>query len=115
MRHIIFWAVLASIALSLVFIFFPFNPEPSENWDCDDNTLYLYQDFTTKGFEVQPIVGNLELTEESLDECNHVWICVKIGGQWIAYDWNGPCFDEQHYEGYNITYEQLYETATRDL
>ncbi|MFC2062414.1 hypothetical protein ACFLS8_00470 [Chloroflexota bacterium] len=115
MRHIIFWAIVATIVISIVAIFWPFNPLPSENWDCDDNTLYLYQDFTNKGFEVQAVAGNLELSGESFEECNHVWLLVKIAGQWIAYDWNGPCSDVQHYERYNITYEQLYQTSLDDL
>lgn len=36
------------------------------------------------------------------------------GSFWLAYDWGEPCFDEQHYEGCPITYEELLQAVEYD-
>jgi len=75
----------------------------------------MYHHFQSLGFEVKPIVGNLELENESLRECNHVWLWVKVGDGYQAYDWGKPCFDEQHYYGYFVSYETLIKAIGADL
>lgn len=110
-----FWAV---IIVLIIFVALPYLlpdvPEPSQNFDCDDSTLYMYSHFTDKGHQVQAIAGNLDISGESFEETDHVWLLVKFGDIWVPYDWGLPRFDEQHYEGYNISYELLCKIAEAD-
>jgi len=82
-------------------------PEPSATFDCDDSALYMYNYFTSLGYEVTLIKGNLDLTNETLLQADHFWVWVKIKDRAVAYDWGKPYYDEQHYEGYPISYEFL--------
>jgi len=110
---VVIGAVIAVIIAAQV-IFLPDAPQPSPTYDCDDNTLYLYHHFHNLGFEVKPIVGNLSMTNETFKQSNHVWILVKIGDEYIPYDWGGPYIDKQHYEGYFISYKLLLKAVERD-
>lgn len=102
------------IFLLFNFVFFPDVPEGPQ-FDCDDKTLYMYHHFKRLGFEVKPIAGNLELENEKYEDCNHVWLLVKMGETWTAYDWGEPQFDDQHYFGHLITYEILIEAVKADI
>lgn len=111
MKGIIDFAFWAIVICLLIFVAIPYLlpdvPEPSQTFDCDDSTLYMYGHFTARGHRVQAIAGNLDMTGESLEKSNHVWLLVEFGDTWIPYDWGYPCFDDQHYEGYKISYERL--------
>ena len=95
-------------------------PQPSEDFDCDDATLYMYDYFSAQGIQVNAYYGNLNMTGErwTKQETNHVWLLVNYDGQnnnnWVAYDWGYPYLDEQHYEGYRISYEELCELVEYD-
>lgn len=90
-------------------------PEPSETFDCDDSTLYMMQYFSDKGNDVYPVMGNLEMEYERPQDCNHAWLMVKLLGAWIAYDWGSPQTDNQHYEYYQLTKEQLVKAVQADF
>lgn len=111
----VFWATVICLVayLGIQYIFVDV-PGPSPTFDCDDSTLYMYNHFTELGCEVQVIAGNLDMTGESFEETDHVWLLVRVGDGWQAYDWGYPCFDDQHYEGYAVSYEQLLEVSRRD-
>ena len=86
----------------------PDMPAASEDFDCDDSALFMYDYFTAKGYECVIVTGNLELEKETFFECNHMWVIVICPNEAsIAYDWGSPCYDRQHFEGFIITYEQL--------
>jgi len=95
-------------------VVFPCVQEPSATYDCDDETLDMYRHFQTLGIDSVPIVGNLEMDGEKYAEADHVWLLVKTGGKYIAYDWGTPRFDRQHYEGYTITPDYLVYAAEQD-
>lgn len=93
---------------------FPVVAEPSETYDCDDETLDMYRHFQNIGIEAVPVVGNLEMTGETYTQSNHVWLLVPSGDRLIAYDWGTPRFDKQHYEGYKITLDYLLYVVAQD-
>jgi hypothetical protein len=95
-------------------VLFPAVGEPSETYDCDDETLDMYRQFTSRGLEAIPVVGNLEMTGEKFTQSNHVWLLVRSGEKLIAYDWGTPRFDTQHYEGYKITLDYLLYAVQQD-
>jgi hypothetical protein len=94
--------------------FYPHVNEPSATYDCDDDTLDMYQYFERLGFDCMPVVGNLDMSGESYMESNHVWLLVNTGGKLIAYDWGKPRYDKQHYEGYKITLDYLIYAVWQD-
>jgi len=95
-------------------VIFPHVREPSPSYDCDDATLDMYRQFQSAGIEATPIVGNLDLENESYEQSNHVWLLVKSGDKEIAYDWGTPRFDRQHYEGYTISLDCLLAAVQAD-
>jgi hypothetical protein len=92
----------------------PLVSAPSANYDCDDETLDMYRYFTSLGLTCIPVVGNLDISGESYSQSNHVWLVVKSGGKFTAYDWGQPRYDKQHYEGYKITYDYLLYAVRQD-
>jgi hypothetical protein len=82
-------------------------PEPAAAFDCDDSTLYMYRHFTGLGYESIPVIGNLDITGETITEVNHAWLMVKINDHYLAYDWGEPQYDKQHYEYYPIDHYDL--------
>jgi hypothetical protein len=92
----------------------PLVDAPSATYDCDDETLDMYQYYQGLGFKCFPVVGNLDIRGESYAQSNHVWLVVIAGGKLIAYDWGQPCYDKQHYEGYKITYDYLLYAVRQD-
>ena len=93
---------------------FPTVGQPSATYDCDDETLDMYQHFKNLGIEAIPVVGNLDMTGENFTQCNHVWLLVKSGDKQIAYDWGTPRFDKQHYEGFKINLDYLLYAVQQD-
>jgi len=89
-------------------------PRKSPEFDCDDGALYMYLHFSNMGYEVRIIVGNLDLVNESWEECNHVWVWVRSGGSDYPYDWGRYCPDKQHRWGYPISYDELLQEALKD-
>lgn len=79
----------------------------SNRLDCDDATLYMYYHFTALGYKTDIIGGNLEETNETKGEIDHVWVLVHSGNQTYPYDLGYYMPDEQHYEGYLISYKKL--------
>lgn len=108
-------------------IFTPFGPLPSCTFDCDDAALLMYNHFRKLGFEVIPVIGNLELEGEEPEKCDHTWVMVQMGNNkvikhdWLVpYDWKTyfgemKVFDAQHYEYYPINYEMLLKAVKADL
>ncbi len=95
-------------------ILYPPLPAPSATFDCDDGTLNMYRHFQRLGVEASPIVGNLGMDGEEYMECDHVWLMVGSGDKGIAYDWGEPQFDNQHYEGYIISFDDLLYAVAED-
>jgi len=89
-------------------------PESSDTFDCDDSALAMYTYFHGLGIEATPIIGNLKMDGEAYMDSNHVWLMVRSGGWEIAYDWGTPRLDRQHYEGYEISLEQLLAAVAQD-
>ncbi len=90
-------------------------PRSSPEFDCDDSALYMYEYFTSLGYETRIVVGNLDMTDESYNQSNHVWVWVSTpAGEEITYDWGRVFTDEQHGWGYVITYKELLLAAARD-
>ena len=117
-KIMVFIVLVVSITAALLRlspVIFPDVPEPTPHYDCDDGTLFMYQHFQRSGFEVTPILGNLDLTGEIHMECNHVWLLVKFGGKNIAYDWGKPQFDKQYYEGYAVDLDYLLCVTADDI
>ena len=87
----------------------PNMPEETDTFDCKHASLFMHEYFIEKGYECQIIVGNLDLNNETILDCNHTWVLVNKPGEDVAlaFDWGHPCIDKQHYEGYKISYEQL--------
>jgi len=86
----------------------------SETYDCDDSALAMYNYFQGLGIEATPFIGNLKMDGEAYADSNHVWLMVRSGGWEIAYDWGTPRLDRQHYEGYEISLEQLLAAVAQD-
>jgi hypothetical protein len=117
-KIITFVFVALSITLTLPRfspVVFPRVQQPSSTYDCDDAALAMYRYFQSQGIESKPIVGNLDLTGEAYEDCNHVWLLVKSGDKEIAYDWGIPRFDRQHYEGYTISLDYLLRAVAEDF
>jgi hypothetical protein len=113
----VFNLVIVALALTLPRlgeVVFPCVQEPSATYDCDDETLDMYHHFHSLGIDSVPIVGNLEKTGERYGESDHVWLLVRLGGRYVAYDWGSPRFDPQHYEGYTISLEYLVYAIEQD-
>jgi len=90
-------------------------PRSSPEFDCDDSALYMYEYFTSLGYETRIVVGNLDMTNESYNQSNHVWVWVSTpAGVEISYDWGRVSTDEQHGWGYVITYKELLLAAAKD-
>jgi predicted nuclease with TOPRIM domain len=92
----------------------PVMPSHSAEFDCDDSALYMYLYFSGLGYEVTIVAGNLDLTDETWEECNHVWVWVTLHGHDYPYDWGSYCPDKQHREGYIVTYDGLLAEAIKD-
>lgn len=90
-------------------------PRDTPDFDCDDSVLYMYHYFTSMGYDVRIVFGNLDLTGEAWEQSNHTWVWVDTGidGE-IAYDWGRVYYDEQHDFGYVATYEELLRAALLD-
>jgi len=90
-------------------------PRASSGFDCDDSALYMYEYFTSLNYKVRIVEGNLDMTGETSNQCDHVWVWVTdpAGGE-IAYDWGRVFTDEQHNWGYEISYKDLLLVAARD-
>ena len=86
----------------------------SDTFDCDDSALAMYNYFHALGIEATPFIGNLKMDGEAYADSNHVWLLVRSGGWEIAYDWGTPRLDRQHYEGYEISLEQLLAAVAQD-
>jgi hypothetical protein len=111
-------ALTSGIAMGLLQlnpVVFPPVGEPTADYDCDDDTLDMYRHFKENGIEAIPIVGNLDITGEEYEQCNHVWLLVGSGPNKIAYDWGTPRFDRQHYEGFKISLDYLLYVVQQDL
>jgi hypothetical protein len=89
-------------------------PPYSDTYDCDDAALAMYNYFQDRGIEATPFIGNLKMDGEAYADSNHVWVLVRSGGREIAYDWGTPRLDRQHYEGYEISLEQLLAAVAQD-
>ena len=111
--------LIAIIAILLLLLFCPIVflslPESSSTFDCDDGTLAMYRHFESLGISSIPFVGNLDMDGEAYLESDHVWLMVKFGDNYIAYDWGLPQFDRQHYEGYPISLEYLLHAIKEDM
>ena len=79
----------------------------SDRFDCDDGALLMMERFKSIGITSTPVLGNLKKTGEQYLEIDHVWLLADIAGIKVAFDWGAPCPDNQHYEGFPITREQL--------
>ena len=91
-------------------------PRASPEFDCDDSAIYMYEYFTSLGYKVRIVTGNLDMTGETFAQCNHVWVWVTTptGGE-IAYDWGKAFTDEQHLAAsYVISYKDLLLAAWED-
>lgn len=90
----------------------------STDWDCDDAALFIYEYFSQyEEYDPAIVIGDLQKTDENILhlEFDHVWVIVNVEqNYWIAYDWGKPCFDEQHYEGCIITYDELLKAIEYD-
>ena len=94
----------------------PNMPAASDNFDCDDSALFMYEYFTSKGYECTIVAGNLEIENETFFECKHIWVVVTPPDKRnLAYDWGVPRFDKQHYHGFELTPTQLKEVVLSDL
>lgn len=51
----------------------PNMPDANDTFDCKNAALLMYEYFTEKGFECRIITGNLELKNEDIMECPHVY------------------------------------------
>lgn len=105
---------VAALALLAGPVVFPRLPAPSETFDCDDGALAMYRHFRDAGIEARPVIGNLELDDEGYLDCNHVWLLVRFGEHEIAYDWGLPRLDSQHYQGYEISLDELLAAVAAD-
>jgi len=112
--------LIAIIVTLLLLLFCPMVflslPESSSSFDCDDGTLAMYRHFERLGISSTPFVGNLNMDGEAYLESDHVWLLVKFGDNYVAYDWGLPQFDhQQHYEGYPISLEYLLYAVKEDM
>jgi hypothetical protein len=117
-KIIVFMLVVFSIMATLPRLsptIYPYLPEPSPTFDCDDSTLSMYRHFQRLGIKATPIMGNLNLEGEEYLECDHVWLLVESGEKNIAYDWGEPKFDRQHYEGYIVNLDCLLYAIADDI
>lgn len=89
-------------------------PPDSQGFDCDDSALYMYLYFKGLGYKVRIVQGNLDLTDETESQGNHVWVWVESGGDIYPYDWGRYCPDSQHMEGYPVSYRELLWSAYLD-
>jgi len=112
--------ILAAVFIMLVIILALTSPGSiavspySDTYDCDDSALAMYNHFHALGIEATPFIGNLKMDGEAYADSNHVWVMVRSGGWEIAYDWGTPRLDRQHYEGYEISLEQLLAAVAQD-
>jgi len=90
-------------------------PELSRKFDCDDSALHMYLYFTSLGYDVSIVAGNLDLDNETFYQCDHVWVWVDDGiKRELSYDLGRLDNDEQHSFGYIISYRDLLKEALRD-
>jgi hypothetical protein len=55
--------------------------------DCNDMALEIWNDLNNQGILSLIVVGNLEMSRESFEECNHAWLMVYSGeGAAVALD-----------------------------
>lgn len=111
-----FYLLVTLFTVSVIFItlsslmmqrFYFDMPQPSPEFDCDDGTLLMMERLSTLGIKSTPILGSLKKNGESYLESDHIWLLANIAGLRIAFDWGEPRFNAQHYEGYEVTLQQL--------
>lgn len=118
-RKKVFGIATAALAVMLVlagaaWVLLPDVPAASASFDCDDASLAMYLHFQKVGLSARAIAGNLHENGEDYAEADHVWLLVNVLGREIAWDWGMPCFDAQHYEGYEITLDDLLTAVAAD-
>ena len=104
--------LMAPLAIRTVFFRMP---GYSSSFDCDDGALLMLERLQGVGIAATPVLGNLKTTGEAYQETDHVWVLAEIFGRRIALDRGVFCFDEQHYEGFPISRQQLKEFGAEDL
>jgi len=90
-------------------------PAYSASFDCDDGTLLMLERFESIGITSTPILGNLKMDDEQYGECDHVWLLADIFGRRLAFDRGVFYPDGQHYEGFQLSKEQLLNFVAQDL
>lgn len=94
--------------------FFMDLPRRSTDFDCDDATLFMYRRFSELAINIEPIVGDLNLTGEKYEEISHIWLLVNVAGVKIPFDWGSFWLDRQHFEGYTVSYDSLQMFVQQD-
>ena len=109
-------AALASMLVlaGAAWVLLPDVAAASASYDCDDASLAMYRHFASVGLSARPVAGNLEKDGEDYEDADHVWLLVNVLGREIAWDWGLPRFDAQHYEGYELSLDDLLTAVAAD-
>ena len=118
-RKKVFGIAGAALAVILLFVgaawvLLPDVPSASVSYDCDDASLAMYRHFASVGLSARLVAGNLEKDGEDYEDADHVWLLVNVLGREIAWDWGLPRFDAQHYEGYELSLDDLLTAVAAD-
>jgi hypothetical protein len=90
------------------------SPGPSQDFDCDDSTMFTIHRLSGLGIQAKPLLGNLNVDGELYWQSDHIWVVVEVFGRWIAVDWGRLYFDKQHYQGYVVSHDELVAFVEQD-
>ena len=118
-RKKVFGVAAAAVVVILLFagaawVLLPDVAAASASYDCDDASLAMYRHFASVGLSARPVAGNLQKDGEDYADADHVWLLVNALGREIAWDWGMPRFDTQHYEGYELSLDDLLTAVAAD-
>lgn len=82
-------------------------------FDCDNMAMDVWNLIESQGINAQIAVGNVDMSDESLEDMNHAWVLAEVAPQsWVAIECTGGyvTYDEEYYSGWFFDNPKNYQS-----
>ncbi len=82
-------------------------------FDCDNMAMDVWNLIESQGINAQIAVGNVDMSDESLEDMNHAWVLAEVAPQsWVAIECTGGyvTYDEEYYSGWFFDTPKNYQS-----